>query len=101
VTSVTRSDRFRNGLTLSYQNIDLPKLRSDLFSRVPLPRHRILHDQNHTSGRATSKGAAQYAALPVATGMRTDRDGVARSTVKWFDESVLRQPDRAFLEQVL
>ena len=52
------SDRIHNRMALCRQHINLPKLRNNLFSRMPLPSHRrILLGQKHTSGRTTSKGA--------------------------------------------
>jgi len=53
-----RSDRVCHRPALCHQHINLPKLRNDLFSRMPLPCHRSdPPSEKHTSGRTTSKGA--------------------------------------------
>jgi hypothetical protein len=45
---------------LCHQHVNLPQLRNDLFSRMPLPCHRSYPpSEKHTSGRTTSKGADQ------------------------------------------
>jgi hypothetical protein len=51
-----RPHRVRHRPTLRHQHIDLPKLRNDLFRRMPLlALLRILLCQNNTSGRTASK----------------------------------------------
>jgi hypothetical protein len=54
-----RTDRIRNLPALRHQHIDLPKLFATISSAVCLflAINLILHGQNHTSGRTTSKGA--------------------------------------------
>lgn len=53
-----RSDCVCYLLVLCDHHISLPKLRNDLFSRMPLPHHRSYSpSENHTSRRTTSKEA--------------------------------------------
>jgi hypothetical protein len=53
-----RSDRVYDRPTLCDQNINLPQLRNNLFSRMPLLCPRPAPpSENHTSGRTASKGA--------------------------------------------
>ena len=73
-----RAHRVGNRLALRPEQLDLPELRNDLLSRMPLPRHpQILQmAKSHTSRRTTFQRAGQPAILAIVAPQQRGRRAV-------------------------